>query len=373
LTALRSAAFVFTLAPATDGIVCSPRLGWWPPEEAPLQTACGGYAAGAGEEAMLAARTILRALFLILAIYLIGGIPTYSQSTAFLNTSKIPRNRTGSEAWLAKCEVSSTNSLATLRLTEGSETSPIINETGDSNAQVPPAKVCLDAPLATPTRTLADNPCRQDGIGIQGVPHLLPCNEAQDTVSAELSALGKAGLKIARAREEVLDILRSNNTCAEWFETKEANAAATFQSLNFFLDRQGPQDIFESMDKESNLVRRQPYVARATQDGGAHTAIMINSNGAFYRPQGQLLRVGQESGPIRPEGMRILTVGNYRGDTLPAQVTTLLHELGHIIDLLPEDADNLDGKSVHNTDEVLRHCRTEVEARALQARQTGKQ
>lgn len=321
---------------------------------------------------MLATRHALRALFLVLAINAIAGIPTYSQGTAFLNTSRIHRSRTGSEVWLAKCEASSANSLAALRLIEGVETSPTINETGEPNVPVPPEKVCLDAPLSTPGRTLADNPCRQNVIGIQGVPRIYPCKDDEDTIPAELSALGKAGLRIARAREEVLDILRSSNTCAEWFETKEATAAATFQSLNFLLDRHGPQDIFESMNKESSLVMRQPYVARATQDGGAHTTIMINVNGAFYRPQGQALKIGQETGPMRMDGMRLLTVGNYRGNTLPAQVTTLLHELGHIIDLLPEDADNLNGKSVRNTDEVLRHCRTEVEARA-QARQTAKQ
>jgi hypothetical protein len=322
---------------------------------------------------MLAARTISRALFLVPAIYLIGGIPTYSQSAAFLSTHKIPGNRTGSEAWHAKCEVSSTNSHAALRLFEGAEMSPTINETGDSNVLAPPERVCLDAPLFGPTRSIADYPCRLHVTGNPGAPRFLPCSGDEDTVPAELLALGKAGLKIARAREEVLDILSSSNPCAEWFETKETTPAALFQSLNFFLDRHGPQDVFESMNKESNIVRQQPYVAQATQNGGAHTAIVINLNGAFYRPQGQLLKVGQESGPARPDRARPLTVGNYRGDTLPAQVTTLLHELGHIIDLLPEDADNLDGKSVRNTDEVLRHCRAEVEAHALQARQTAKQ
>jgi hypothetical protein len=49
-----------------------------------------------------------------------------------------------------------------------------------------------------------------------------------------------------------------------------------------------------------------------------------------------------------------------------------LHEFGHIIDLLPEDADNLDGKSVRNTDEVLRHCRAEVEVRAQHTKQSAK-
>jgi hypothetical protein len=322
---------------------------------------------------MLAARTISRAVFFVLAIYLIGCIPTYSQSAALLSTRRIPGNRTGSEAWHAKCEVSSTNSHAALRLFEGAEMSPAINETGDSDVLAPPERVCLDAPLFGPTRPIADNPCRLHVTGNPGAPRFLPCNYDEDTVPAELLALGKAGLKIARAREEVLDILRSSNPCSEWFETKEATPAAIFQSITFLLDRHGPQDIFESMSKDSNLVRRQPYVARATQDGGAHTTIMINLNGAFYRPQGQLLKVGQESGPARTDRTRPLTVGNYGGDTLPAQVTTLLHELGHIIDLLPEDADNLDGKSVRNTDEVLRHCRAEVEGHVLQARRTARQ
>jgi len=322
---------------------------------------------------MLAARTISRARFLVLAIYLIGGIPTYSQSTAFLNTSKTPGNRTGSEAWLAKCEASSANSHAALRLIEGAETPLTMNETGDSNVSAPLERACLGAPLFGPTRSIADYPCRLHVTGNSGAPRFLPCSGDEDTVPVELLALGKVGLKIARAREEVLDILSSSNPCAEWFETKEATPAALFQSLNFFLDRHGPQDIFESMNKQSILVRQQPYVAQATQNGGAHTAIVINLNGAFYRPQGQFLKVGQESGPARPDRALPLTVGNYRGDTLPAQVTTLLHELGHIIDLLPEDADNLDGKSVRNTDEVLRHCRAEVEAHALQARQTARQ
>jgi hypothetical protein len=284
---------------------------------------------------MLTTRTALRALFLVLAIYLIGDIPAYSQGTVFLNASKIPRNRAGSEAWLAKCDASSANSLSALRLIELSESSPTINETGDSSVLAPPERVCLDAPLFGPKLALADNPCRLPVTGNPGVPRFLPCNEDEHTVPTELSALGKAGLKIARAREEVLDILSYTNPCVEWFETKEATPAALFQSLNFFLDRHGPQDIFESMNKESNIVRQQPYVAQATQNGGAHTAIVINLNGAFYRPQGQLIKVGQESGPPRTDRTQPLTVGNYGGDTLPAQVTTLLHELGHIIDLLP--------------------------------------
>jgi hypothetical protein len=184
--------------------------------------------------------------------------------------------------------------------------------------------------------------------------------------------LGNAGVKIERAREEVLNILRSENGCTEWFATKDATPAATFQSLSFVLDRHGPQEILESERADALVFWHQPYVASATQDGGAHTAITINAHGAFYRTQGNVLKVFAEGGPVREDGTRLLTVGSYRGDTLPAQMVTLLHEFGHVIDLLPQDADNLDGKSVRNTDEVLRHCRAEVEARSQQVKQAAK-
>jgi hypothetical protein len=186
-----------------------------------------------------------------------------------------------------------------------------------------------------------------------------------------LEALGKAGLKIEQAREGVLDILRSENACSEWFEGKEASAVATFQSLHFVLDQRGPQNVSESKSRELTIFR-QPYVARATQDGGAYTTITVNAYGAFFRARGQVQRAFEEGGPLQMDGTRLLTVGSYRGDTLSAQMVTLLHEFGHVIDLLPEDGDGLDGKSGQNTNEVLSHCRAEIEAGSRQAKQTAK-
>lgn len=322
---------------------------------------------------MLAVRTHLRHVFLFLAICLICGAPSYSQSAALRNTSKMPGNRMSSGAWLAKCEESSLNSPATWQLTDGIDSPLGMSEiTDSSNVSGPLVNVCLDATFTPRSQTLLDNPCRQNAIAIASLPRTFPCNIAEDAVPAELSALGKDGLKIERAREEVLSILRTENECTAWFETKEAAPAATFQSLDFLIDQKGPHDVFESIEKESMVLMRQPYVARATQDGGAHTTITINANGAFYRALAQVLKISRQSRPLQSDGTRLLTVGSYKGDTLPAQMVTLLHEFGHVIDLLPEDADNLDGKSVRNTDEVLRHCRSEVEFRAQQGKQTAK-
>jgi hypothetical protein len=319
---------------------------------------------------MVAARRTSSAVFLVLAICLIRSTPTHPQSAAFLNVSRVPGSRVNSGAWLAKCRPASVNLFAAGRPTDGMELPSEISD--DLSVAGPLLGVCLDAALTDAPRGPADNPCPTGATAIVRALRTFPCNEAEDTVPAELSALGKPGQKIARAREEVLDILRTQNVCAEWFSSKGEHPAATFQSLNFSLDLHGPRDILKSAREESLVVVRQPYVAQATQDGGAHTTITINANGAFYRPQGQVLKLGQEGGPLQIDGTRLLTVGIYSGDTLPAQMVTLLHELGHIINLLPEDADDLDGKSLRNTSEVLRHCRIEIEARALHAKQTAK-
>ena len=52
------------------------------------------------------------------------------------------------------------------------------------------------------------------------------------------------------------------------------------------------------------------------------------------------------------------------GNTLRAQVLTLLHEYGHLIDMLPVDEGDRDGRSLQNTLEVLQHCRAEIESKA---------
>jgi hypothetical protein len=317
---------------------------------------------------MLAAGTSSRILFLALAFCIIDSTSTYPQEAAFFSGSKIHNHRTNSGTWPAKCEPSSTNTFAASGLKYGREWPAIADGVaGDPNVTTPDAS-CVEPAFSAPPRALADNPCGQNVTRFPDISGSFTCNEFPDAVPAELSALGKPGLTIARAREKVLEILRSENACTEWFEAKDASPAVTFQSLNFSLDQNGQHNIFES-ESESRFMLRQPYVARATQDGGAHTAITINAYGAFYRSQGHVQKISQEGLPLQLDGSRALTVGSYSGNTLSAQMVTLLHEFGHIIDLLPEDADYLDGKSGRNTDEVLRHCRAELDAQAKRTRQ----
>jgi hypothetical protein len=313
-------------------------------------------------------------VFLVLAVYLIVGSPSYSQSSTNIDGfagPKLAGNRTSSGAWLAKCTAVSTPTLAGRFF--GDEAEWLIgphSTPSDSNFAAATNLPCVERPLSTGPRAViqVEDPCRDGAWELSGAPPVSGCNVSEDIVPVELASLGKPGVKIARARQEILKILRSGNTCAEWYKTKDRNAAETFQSVNYLLDPHGEQDIFASIEVPSTLVMRQPYVAQATQDGGAHTTITINVNGAFYRAQGRVQKAAHEGGPVQSGGSHLLTVGSYAGDTLPAQMVTLLHEFGHIINLLPEDADSLDSKSMRNTDEVLRHCRAEVLARAKQAR-----
>jgi hypothetical protein len=179
-------------------------------------------------------------------------------------------------------------------------------------------------------------------------------------VQAKLEAMGKAGQKISRAREKVLEILGMENACSAWFRVKDANPAATFRTLRFELDLHGEEFIRESRDMGALNLFRSPYVAKVMQGDGAYGTITINTKGAFFSDASQVLEVNKDGGPASMRGMKLLHVGPYDGDTLPAQVVALRHEFGHVIDLLPTDEDNRDGKSVQNTHEVLRYCSVEV-------------
>jgi hypothetical protein len=323
---------------------------------------------------MSAAGSSSRAVFLVLAVCLIGSSSTYSQSPSITNAFgglRAASNRTSSGAWLAKCAVLPTRALAGRPFSDEADwPAREVSMPADSNFAATPDLSCVERAFPTGLRAVGrvENPCRDSAAGASGAPQVFGCNGSGDRVSAELSSLGKPGVKIARAREQVLKILRSENGCTEWYETKARNPAETFQSVNFSLDPHGARDIFASIKDQATVVMRQPYVARATQGGGPYTTITINLNGAFYRPQGQVQKTAREGGPAQSGGTHVFTVGSYTGDALPAQMVTLLHEFGHIIGLLPEDGENLYGESVHNTDEVLRHCRAEILAQAKQFR-----
>ena len=183
-----------------------------------------------------------------------------------------------------------------------------------------------------------------------------------DPVVLELSALGKQGDTIARAREQVLDILQQGNACTAWFQGADPDPAEVIRSLHFALEMKGPSYVYGNSDSHGGQVFKHPWAARSMEYGGRASTILLNANGPFFNRISVVMQLDPRGMPPRPDGNRLLRVSSYEGNTPEAQITILLHELGHIIGRLPEDADSLDGRSSRNTSEVLRHCKTETRA-----------
>jgi hypothetical protein len=184
----------------------------------------------------------------------------------------------------------------------------------------------------------------------------------------ELSALGKQGETIARAREQVLEILQQGNACTAWFQGADPDPAEVIRSLHFALEMKGPSYVYRIRDSLGRQVLKHPWAAWSIENGGRDSTIQLNANGPFFNRTSVVMQLDPRGMPPRPDGNRLLTVSSYEGNTPEAQITILLHELGHIIGRLPEDADSWDGQSSRNTSEVLRHCKIETRAAAHNSR-----
>ena len=185
-----------------------------------------------------------------------------------------------------------------------------------------------------------------------------------ERVVLELSALGKQGEEIVRARGQVLEILEQDNACTAWFKESDPDPAEVFRSLHFELERSGPSRIYGRRDPGRGLLFKHPWGARSFERGGRNSVILLNANGPFFNRTSIVMQGDSEGTLVRPSGSRLLLVSSYAGNTPEARIVILLHELGHITERLPEDDDSWDGRSSQNTAEVLRHCKAETRATA---------
>ena len=216
----------------------------------------------------------------------------------------------------------------------------------------------LGSPCDTPPVSVPSvNPCNASS------PAQIGCHAPRDLVQEDLAAIGKAGQKILRARDRVLEILQTENACSAWFREKDSNPADTFRTLKFEVAGKGGEFVLESKDPDNMIIFRNPYVAKVFQGDGRYATITINLKGAFFSPVAMVAEVQKEGSPWNLRGVRVLGVGPYGGGSLHAQILALLHEFGHLVDLLPTDEGDQDGKSVQNTSAVLRFCRAEVESK----------
>jgi hypothetical protein len=176
--------------------------------------------------------------------------------------------------------------------------------------------------------------------------------------ASKLSAGDKRQAAILGIRERALRILSGENACSAWFREKEPDALETFRTLSFALDPKAQDFITETRTSMHRTFY--PWVAKVMQGGGPYQVVTLNVSGAFFRPSAYVHVVPPEGGPAIGGGARSLRVGPYLGGTVEAQLTTVLHELGHTIGLLEFDEGDVAGKSAHNTELVLEHCQSQI-------------
>src|SRR5262249_1978638 len=106
----------------------------------------------------------------------------------------------------------------------------------------------------------------------------------------------------------------------------------------------------------------EPYVAHTGQNVGWGSTITINAKGAFFKDWAPVRIIGNDSGQGYVKAFMKLIVGNFGGASREARVLTLLHELGHVLDMLPVDAHVPSGPqlSTQNTGVVLQHCGAQI-------------
>lgn len=186
--------------------------------------------------------------------------------------------------------------------------------------------------------------------------HMLATN---DPIRAQLLTKGKPGLAVAQARSGVIEILQSNNSCSVWFQGADPNAASTFASLKFIIETNGPKQVLGLRSGSGEMLLKHPYAAKALENS---TVVVLNANGAFFVRAAPVFQQDNQGGFYRLSGSRELQAGSYTGNTRGAQMTILLHELGHVVGRLPNDSDELSGQSERNTAEVLRFCHKQIKA-----------
>ena len=179
-----------------------------------------------------------------------------------------------------------------------------------------------------------------------------------DPSGEELKPLGQQGVVIEQARADIISILAGENACSAWFRAAEPQAMEKFRSLRFAVDPSGKAEIRKLDTWQGNAVFYQPYVARTGQNVGWGSTITLNANGAFFNDWApvRIIVNAQDKGYIK--SFRRLAVANFGGATREARILTLLHELGHVLDMLPIDSGVPSGPelSTSNTELVLHRC-----------------
>jgi hypothetical protein len=290
-----------------------------------------------GDESLMLLGTKYRAAIAATLMYslLVSDLSCSSQSPPLTENHAVPAS--GMNLWQESASCA-----------QEEETAPLshrVQLVGESCAPLPPAG-------------WANGFCGSRGAAAPG------CKNDEARIQMQLLAMGRRGDLLSRVRKQVLEILESKSACSAWYQEVDADSAAAFRSLEFILDEKAAPYVYSIREGRDAQRFKHPWVASSIENAGRNSTIRLNANGAFFNRSSQVFAEAGNGGPGRFGGTHTLLVDSYAGATTEAQVTTMLHELGHILGRLPADSDSWDGQSARNTAEVLRHCRPEIKAMA---------
>jgi hypothetical protein len=189
----------------------------------------------------------------------------------------------------------------------------------------------------------------------------------EDPIPLELSTSDHYSNSVMRARGQVLAILESENSCSAWFREANPDTAEIFESLHYKIRRHDAAFISRVTDERGDRHLKDPWSARTTQAGGPDSTILLNLDGSFFKSSSPVMQM--DGTFLRPVGHHSLFIASFPGNTAEAKIIILLHELGHVVGRLPADDDSWDGRSSHNTEEVVRHCKQQIRPAAEKPRQ----
>jgi len=99
----------------------------------------------------------------------------------------------------------------------------------------------------------------------------------------------------------VLTILQEENACSTWFRHFDPEVVSTFLSLNYYVEKNGPQHVIREKVAGGAWIEHGPYIARTIQASGPGATVTINGNGAFFRDRGGTFTgwTGRQAWPLR--------------------------------------------------------------------------
>jgi len=189
----------------------------------------------------------------------------------------------------------------------------------------------------------------------------------KEHIAGDSSDLPQRGEELERARQQVLVILQANGGCSAWLKETDPNVVEIFRSLRLRVVDEDVSYIQQTYDPRKGFLFKHPWAARTHELAGREALVEFNLNGPFFLSSLPVVQIASPIDAGRFHGFHALSIGSFRGNSLAAQMTTMLHELAHVIGRIPVDDDSWDGRSTRNTAQVLQHCKTEIRAAARAA------